>query len=149
MKSLLSALAAVATLGSGAAMADGHVQRLNSGTVLPGHLPFSEIVVVGETLYLSGMIGIEPLTLNVVEGGIGPETRQTMDNIATILQANGYGMENLVQCTVILENISEWPEFNEIYAEYFEAGAFPARAAIGGTELALGAKVELACIGAR
>lgn len=149
MSKVFAALAAAIIFSTGPSFADGHVERLNSGTVLPGNLPFSEIVVLGDTLYISGMVGIKPLTLDLVEGGIEAETRQTMDNIKTMLEANGYGMENLVKCTVILDDIAEWGAFNGVYAEYFEPGQFPARAAFGGTDLALGAAVEVDCIGAR
>ena len=122
---------------------------LNSGAVLPTDLPFSEAVIVGDTVYLAGQIGNKPGTLELAEGGIEGETRQVMDNIKTSLEAHGLSMANLVKCTVMLADISEWGAFNEIYATYFEAGRFPARAAFGANGLALGARVEVDCIGAR
>lgn len=150
MKRCISAVLASAVLCATPALADGHIERLNSGTVLPaGDLPFSEIVVAGDTLYLSGMIGIKPLTLEVVEGGIEAESRQTMKNIKTMLEANGYSLANLAKCTVFMADISEWGTFNSVYSEFFEPGQFPARAALGGTDLALGAKVEVDCIGVK
>lgn len=72
-----------------------------------------------------------------------------MENIKTSLQAHGYDMSHLVKCTVMLADISEWGAFNAVYAEYFEAGRFPARAAFGASGLAVGAKVEVDCIGTK
>lgn len=143
----MTALALMAA-GTAPASADGKPVYLNSGKVLPTHLPFSEAVRVGNTIYLSGQIGNVPGTLKLAEGGIAGETRQVMDNIKTSLEAHGLGMDNLVKCTVMLADISEWAAFNEVYKGYFEAGTFPARAAFGSNGLALGARVEVDCIAA-
>lgn len=122
---------------------------LNSGIILPTTLPFSELVIAGDTLYLSGQIGNVPGTLTLAEGGIAAESKQVMDNIKTSLEAHGYALTNLVKCTVILADIAEWGAFNEVYKDYFAAGRFPARAAFAGSGLALGARVEVDCIGAK
>lgn len=119
---------------------------LNSGRVLPTDLPFSEAVRVGDTVYLSGQIGIEPGTLALVEGGIEAEARRTMENIRLSLEAHGLGMEHLVKCLVMLDDMSEWGAFNAVYRDYFEAGRYPARSALGADGLALGARVEVECI---
>jgi 2-iminobutanoate/2-iminopropanoate deaminase len=120
---------------------------LNSGVVLPKDLPFSEAVLVGDTLYLSGQLGVEPGTLKLVSGGLKAEARQTMQNIKTSLEAHGYSMKQLVKCTVMLADMADWPAFNEIYKTFFE-GKYPARSAFGTTGLALGARVEVECIAA-
>lgn len=146
---ILATLAPIAAFAPVAVLADDHAEYLNSGEVLPTTLPFSELVIVDDTLYLSGQIGNVPGTLDLAEGGIEGETRQVMENIRTSLQAHGYDMSNLVKCTVMLADISEWGTFNPIYAEFFESGVFPARAAFGANGLALGARVEVDCIGAR
>jgi 2-iminobutanoate/2-iminopropanoate deaminase len=124
------------------------VEFLNSGSVLPKDLPFSEAVRVGNTLYLSGQIGVQPGTSKLVSGGIKAEARQTMENIRTTLTAHGYSMTDLVKCTVILADMAEWSAFNEIYRTYF-AERYPARSAFGSTGLAFGARVEVECIAAR
>ena len=129
--------------------AQAEPEFLNSGAVLPTDLPFSEMVIVGETLYLSGQIGNVPGTLDLAEGGIEGESRQVMENIQTSLKAHGYDMSNLVKCTVMLADIAEWGAFNGVYVDFFEAGRFPARAAFGSSGLALGARVEVDCIGAK
>jgi reactive intermediate/imine deaminase len=123
------------------------VEHMNSGTILPANLPFSEAARVGDTLYLSGQIGVVPGTTKLVEGGFEVEARQTMENISTTLQAHGYSMADLVKCTVMLADISEWAAFNRVYESYF-AGGFPARSAFGVDGLALGARVEVDCIAA-
>ncbi len=147
------ALMLVAVLGSltsaGQTYAAGHegIEYLNSGKVLPTNLPFSEAVRVGNTVYLSGQIGLVPGTRNVVEGGIRAEARQTMENIKTSLEAHGYAMTDVVKCIVMLVDMSEWGVFNEVYASFF-SGRYPARSALGANGLALGARVEVECIAA-
>ena len=120
---------------------------LNSGKVLPKNLPFSEAVRHGNTLYLSGQVGIVPGSLKLAPGGIKEEAKQTMENIKTSLEAHGYTMANLIKCTVMLTDMSEWSAFNEVYKTFF-AGNYPARSAFGANGLALGARVEVECIAA-
>ena len=107
-------------------------------------LPFSEAVRVGNMLYLSGQLGAAPGTMAVVEGGIQAETRQTLENIKTVLERYGSSMDRVVKCTAMIDDMSEWPAMNEIYTEYFP-GPKPARSAFGADGLALGAKVEIEC----
>jgi len=120
-------------------------ERMNSGAVLPAGLPFSEAVRSGDTVYLSGQIGVTPGTSTLVEGGFQAQARQTMENIRAILDAHGLQMRDLVKCTVMLEDMADWPRFNELYAGYFD-GDYPARSAFGTEGLALGALVEVECI---
>ena len=144
---ILLSLAAALTLSALPAVAAGQVEFLNSGKVLPKGLPFSELVRHGNTLYLSGQIGILPGTTQLAQGGMKEEARQTLDNIKTTLEAHGYSVANLVKCIAMLTDMSEWPAFNDIYRTYF-SGNFPARSAFGATALAFNARVELTCIGA-
>lgn len=123
------------------------VTFLNSGAVLPATLPFSEGVRLGSLVLLSGQIGVKPGTLELVPGGMPAEARQTMENIRASLAANGLTMANVVKCTVMLADMSEWGAFNEIYGTYF-ATPFPARSAFGANGLALGARVEVECVAA-
>ena len=71
-----------------------------------------------------------------------------MENIKTTLEAHGYSMKNLVKCTVMLADISEWGVFNDIYKAFF-VDRYPARSAFGANGLAMGAKVEVECIAVR
>lgn len=121
---------------------------LNSGTVLPTGLPFSEAVLVGDTLYLSGQIGVVPGTMELVPGGIEAEARQTLENIRAVLAAHGFALSDVVKCTVMLEDISEWATFNAVYASFF-SDRYPARSALGADGLVLGARVEVECIAVR
>lgn len=139
---------AVLLLGSAGCANAAPVEYLNSGKVLPTTLPFSEAVRVGNTLYLSGQIGIVPGTMKLVPGGIKDEARQTMENIQRTLQAHGYSMNELVKCTVMLADIAQWAAFNQVYKTFFDK-RYPARSALGANGLALGAQVEVECIAAR
>ena len=128
-------------------MARPHIEHLNGSGVLPAEpaLPFSEAVRVGDVVFLSGMIGHRPGTLELVSGGTAAEARQTMENIGAILEAHGYSLSDIVKCTVMMEDISEWAAFNEVYQTFFEA-PYPARSAFGADGLAVGARVEVECI---
>ncbi len=108
-------------------------------------LPFSEAVRVGDMLYLSGQVGNINGELKVVPGGIGSETRQIMENIKTVLERYGSSMDQVVKCLCMLENIEDWPAMNAEYVKYFPNNK-PARSAFGGSNLAIGAKVEIECI---
>lgn len=105
--------------------------------------PFSEAVRVGHMLYLSGQIGIGP-SGGLVEGGIQPETRQTLENIRATLERYGSSMDRVVKCTVMMDDIAEWGAMNEVYREFFPANK-PARSAFGADGLALGAALEIEC----
>ena len=148
-RALFVAVAGLLSIPASGALADDDgIEFLNSGKVLPTNLPFSEAVRVGNTLYLSGQIGIVPGTMKLVPGGMPEEAKQTMENIRISLEAHGYQMSDVVKCTVMLADIGEWSAFNQIYRTYF-TGKFPARSALGANGLALGARVEVECIAAR
>jgi 2-iminobutanoate/2-iminopropanoate deaminase len=123
------------------------VEFLNSGTVLPPNLPFSEAVRHGDTLYLSGQLGITPGKLQLVPGGIRAEARQALDNIRAVLEAHGRTIGDVVKCTVMLADMADWPAFNDVWRETFKV-PYPARSALGANGLALGARVEVECIAA-
>jgi reactive intermediate/imine deaminase len=127
------------------AQSSPRVEFLNSGKIVGQGLPFAEAVRVGDTLYLSGQVGVKPGTLQLVPGGLKPQARQAMDNIQTVLKANGASMGDLVKCTVMLADMAKWNDFNEIYKTYFH-GRYPARSAMGVNGLAIGAQVEVECI---
>ena len=106
-------------------------------------LPFSLAVRVGHMLYLAGQLGTDS-TNRLVPGGIEAETRQTLTNIKTLLDANGSGMDRVVRCLVMLADIAEWGRMNAVYVTFFP-GPKPARSAMGASGLALGARVEIEC----
>ena len=83
--------------------------------------------------------------MKLADGGIVGEAKQTMENIRITLEAHGLSLKDIVKCTVMLADISEWSAFNDVYAAYFEA-RYPARSAFEANGLALGARVEVECI---
>ena len=115
------------------------------GTPMLGEhrLPFSSAVRVGDLLILSGQLG------NMPDGklppGIEAQAKQGMENIGAILKAQGLGFGDVVKCTVMLDDMKDWPAFNAVYVTYFPDGKFPARSAFGADGLALGALVEVEC----
>ncbi len=106
-------------------------------------LPFSDAVKVGDLLFMSGQIGL-------VDGKVPPtieaQTKAAMEGIGRVLKANGRSYDDVVKCTVMLDDIGEWAAFNKVYVTYFKPTMMPARSAFGADGLALGAKVEIECI---
>jgi reactive intermediate/imine deaminase len=107
-------------------------------------LPFSSAVRLGDMLYLSGQIGTDS-TGQLVAGGIGPETRQTMENIRAVVERNGSSMDRVIRCLVMLADMGEWGAMNQVYVTHFPRD-LPARSAMGASGLALGARVEIECL---
>jgi len=133
-------------LSAPAAQADtGDLEYLNAEGESARNLPFSEAVRVGDLLFVSGMIGLKPGTMELAEGGIQPETRQTMENIQAAVERHNGSMARPVKCTVFLADIAEWGKMNEVYVQFFPDNK-PARSALGASGLALGARVEIECI---
>ena len=106
-------------------------------------LPFSDAVRVGDTLYLSGQLGIG--TDGKLPEGIEAQTKQALENIGTILKRAGRGYEDVFHCTAMLADMKDWPAMNSVYVTYFPEGKRPARSAFGANGLALGARIELEC----
>lgn len=108
-------------------------------------LPFSEFARAGDLIFLSGMIGMKPGALEIVSGGFDAESHQALANIDLMLRAAGADRTDVLKCTVMLEDMGQWPRFNAIYGEFF-GDHKPARSAFGADGLALGAAVEIECI---
>ena len=107
--------------------------------------PLSEVVRVGEMLYLSGQLGVDASGA-LVSGGIKAETKQVMENIRAVLERNNSGMDRVVKCTVMMLDIAERPAMSEVYVSFFPKDRLPARSTFGATGLALGARVEIECM---
>ena len=144
-KLFLAGLSAMALAACGEAETARHYDRDPS---LPDELPFSSAVVVGETIYLSGELGRAPGTTTLVEGGAGAQTRQIFENYAETLARLGSGLEDIVKCTVFLEDMANYAEMNAAYAEAFP-GDKPARSTMGVDGLAMGAALEIECLAVR
>ncbi len=107
-------------------------------------LPFSPVVRVGNLLYLAGQLGTDSKG-QLVPGGIAAETRQIMENIKTLVVANGSSMDRVVKCTVMLADINEWAAMNAVYVTYFPNHK-PARSAFGTSGLARNGRAEIECM---
>ena len=109
---------------------------------------FSHAVVAGDLIFVAGQIGTRGEALALVEGGIGPETRQALRNIEAILAACGATLADLVKVDVFLADMADFAAMNEAYLEVIGADP-PARITVGRAELAMGAAVEIDAIAAR
>lgn len=110
-------------------------------------LPFSEVARHGDLLFLSGMIGIEPGTLELVPGGLEAEARRALENIRLMLAEVDATPDDVLRCTVMMDDIEQWSRFNQVYVDFF-GDHRPARSAFGADGLALGAAVEIECVAA-
>lgn len=122
-----------------------NITRLSTEQFKQLGLPFSQAVKVNGILYLSGELGVQPGTLTLVEGGVTPQTKQALDNIKNTLEHFGSSMDKVIKCTLFLADIKEWPDVNKVYIQYF-SNALPARSAVAGSGLGLGARVEIECM---
>jgi len=107
--------------------------------------PFSTAVRVGDTWQLSGQIGLDPKTNKLAAGGVGPETKQTLENIRQVLEQAGSSMQNIIKVGVFLKDIDDFEIMNEAYGKFFDASDYPARSAVAVAGLALKARVEIEC----
>ena len=107
--------------------------------------PYSQAIKVGELLFVSGQLPIDPATGAFAEGGIKELTRQSLTNMKAILEEAGTSMANVVKTTVFLADMNDFAAMNEVYAEFF-AAPFPARSAVAVKTLPKGALVEIECI---
>ncbi len=113
--------------------------------VLPESLPFCSAVRVGETVYVSGNIGTPAGELELVEGGVGAETRQALEHMETALEAAGSSKARVVKCLVFLADMADFQAMNAVYSAFFD-GHKPARSTVAVAGLAIDAKVEIECI---
>ena len=104
--------------------------------------PYSQAIQVGNLVFASGQIPINPLTGNIVEGGIREQTHQALANVKAILEAAGLSLSNVVKTTVFLADINDFAEVNAIYGTYFTE-PYPARSAVSVKALPKGALIEI------
>ena len=108
-------------------------------------LPYSPGILVGNTLYLSGNLGRDPVTAELVHGGIEAETRQALANMREVLKAAGMEFKDVTTVTAYITSFDDFARFNTIYREYFPSDP-PARATVQVAALNAGAHVELQMI---
>ena len=109
--------------------------------------PYSQAIKVGNLVYTSGQIPIDPTTGAFVEGGIKEQTRQSLANIKAILAEAGLNMSNVVKTTVFLADMNDFADMNAVYAEFFTE-PYPARSAVAVKTLPKGALVEIEVVAA-
>jgi reactive intermediate/imine deaminase len=106
---------------------------------------YSQAVRVGNTIWVSGQIPLDPVTQELVAGDIEAQVRRVFDNLQAIVTAAGASLDDVVKATVFLIDLAHFALVNKIMAEYFRA-PYPARAAVGVAALPRGAQVEVECI---
>ena len=104
--------------------------------------PYSTAVVAGDTVYLSGMIPLDPATNKIVEGGIEAQAKRSLENVRIVLEEMGLGMENAVKVTVYMTNLADFAAVNAIYKDWFGPD-YPARSCVQVAALPLGAQIEI------
>ncbi|HEY8369539.1 MAG TPA: RidA family protein [Thermodesulfobacteriota bacterium] len=114
---------------------------VRSGTA-PKDLPLSPAVKSGGLIYTSGMLGTDPETGRLVEGGIGPQTRQALENLERTLEAAGSGLDKVVKATVFITDTANFQGMNEVYRQYFPVDP-PARSTVRCDLVLPGALVEI------
>ena len=107
---------------------------------------FCHVAIAGDTIYVSGTLGTDPETDELVAGGMAEQTRQTLKNIGAVLEAVGASFEHVAKMNVYITDMSQFGAMNEVYLEFFD-GDPPARITVGCNALALGAQIEIDCIG--
>ena len=109
--------------------------------------PYSQAIRVGNLLYTSGQIPINPATGNFVDGSIKEQTRQSLTNIKAILEEAGLTMAHVVKTTVFMADMNDFADMNAVYAEFFTE-PYPARSAVAVKTLPKGAVVEIEVVAA-
>jgi 2-iminobutanoate/2-iminopropanoate deaminase len=104
--------------------------------------PYSHAVRTGDLLFLSGQTPTDPATGKLVEGSIGDQTRQCLENLQVVCAAAGASLENAVRCGIYVTDMSTFAQVNEVYATFFPDPP-PARSTIGVASLPIGAQVEI------
>ena len=107
--------------------------------------PYSQAVRVGDTVYLSGQIPLDPQTMELVEGDIGVRARRVFDNLAAVMQEAGGSLSDIVKLTIYLVDLEQFGQVNEVMAEYFDA-PFPSRATVAVAALPKGAPIEVEAV---
>jgi len=104
--------------------------------------PYSQAMLAGNTLYLSGQLGIDPATGKLVEGGVAEQTKQALKNVMAVLMEVNMSMHNVAQVQVFLADIADFAAVNEVYKTFF-IEPYPARAAFQAGALPAGGSVEI------
>ena len=106
--------------------------------------PYSQAIRIEHLVFTAGQIGLNPATMEIVDGGIEAQTRQVLTNLKNVLESADSGLNYVVKTTVFLQNMSEFAAMNVVYTEFFPENP-PARSTVAVAALPKGALVEIEC----
>jgi reactive intermediate/imine deaminase len=106
---------------------------------------YSQAVRVGNTVWVSGQIPLDPASMEIVTGGIEPQIRRAFENLKAVVAASGASLDEVVKVTIFLIDLKDFALTNRVMAEYFRE-PYPARAAVGVASLPRGALIEVECM---
>jgi 2-iminobutanoate/2-iminopropanoate deaminase len=107
--------------------------------------PYSQAIRIDNLVFTAGQVGLDPATMEIVEGGVEAQTRQVLNNLKNVLEAAGSGLKFVVKTTVFLQSMGDFATMNGIYAEFFPENP-PARSTVAVAGLPKGALVEIECV---
>jgi len=110
--------------------------------------PYSQAVVHGDLVFVSGQLGIDPATNEVVQGGVAAQTERALENVRAILEEAGSSLANVLQASIFLIDLQDFAAMNEVYARHL-GEVFPARATVQISALPSGARIEIAVVAHR
>jgi 2-iminobutanoate/2-iminopropanoate deaminase len=108
--------------------------------------PYSQSIMVGNMLFISGQIPVDPASGQIVSGDIREQTRQVMKNVSAILNEAGMTLENVVKTTIFLKDMNKFSDVNEVYKSFFNEGDYPARSTIEVARLPKDVLIEIEAI---
>jgi reactive intermediate/imine deaminase len=121
-------------------------KQIISTTAAPAAVgTYSQAIRVGNTIWLSGQLPLDPRTQQLVEGDVEAQIKQVFENLSTVVRAAGATFDNVVKVNAYLTDLSHSGLVNKVMADYFRA-PYPARGAVGVAALAGGAQIEVECI---
>jgi 2-iminobutanoate/2-iminopropanoate deaminase len=129
-------------------MSHKHAVRTESAPAPFQGAPYSQGIVAGDMVFVSGQLGIDPARGQVVEGGIVPQTEQLMKNLAAILGEAGASLDDIVMTSIFLIDLQDFQAMNEVYAGHLSE-PYPARATVQIAALPSGARIEMAVVARR
>jgi 2-iminobutanoate/2-iminopropanoate deaminase len=107
--------------------------------------PYSQAIKVGNMLFVSGQIAIDPKSGKLLEGDIKAETKQVLENLKAVVLASGFQLAQVAKCTIFLRSMEEFSAVNEVYGQYFEQSK-PARETVAVAGLPMNVRVEISAI---
>ena len=108
--------------------------------------PYNQAVLVKDTLYVSGQIGLNPLTMELVEGGVTAEAEQVMQNLKAVLEAAEMTFDNVIKSTIFVDDMNNFSKVNDVYGKFFDEDTAPARECVEAANLPKFVSVEISVI---